>query len=430
MKIGVFLRNRQIIFLIKSLKKGILSRYICKSISFGDDFVHISKRNAEQIVKEISGIIGESVNMMNSDGIIIASTDISRIGTFHEGAKRLIDERLEELVIHFDNEYIGTKAGTNLPVVINDEIIGVIGVTGPHQQVVKFGQIIKKMTEILLLDHFYREQKELTENIRNRFIEEWICVDTKNINPALASRGLSLGIDISIPRRVMVMSVISNDEIDIIAAQKNFDYANKIISRIVNEDKNNILLKSTTNIICAVSAESDKGMLQLAKRVKNQVEQRNNVTLAVGIDAQVDSYAFIHNAYLKAKKAFQTCLKTPEKEIRFYDNINMELFVGEIPEAIKEEYVRKIFKGYSSKEITQWIDLLETLYNEDGSIISTANKLYIHKNTLQYKLKKLAEQTGYDPRSIQHSSLYFNAIYFYRDLQRGINTFSEIHQKP
>ncbi|MFZ2538924.1 MAG: sugar diacid recognition domain-containing protein, partial [Oscillospiraceae bacterium] len=302
--------------------------------------MHISKRNAEQIVKEISGVIGEGVNMMNADGIIIASTDTPRIGTFHEAAKKLIDERLDELIIQGDNEYIGAKSGINLPVVLNDEIIGVVGVTGPYQQVVKYGQIIKKMTEILLRDHSYREQKELDDNIRNRFIEEWICVDMKNINPALAARGLSLGVDITIERRIIMMTAITNDESDIMATQKGFDSSSKIISHILSEDKNNIMFKSTANIICAVSTTNDKGMRQLANRMKKEVEQRNDVTLAIGIDSKASNYTFIHSAYLKAAKALQACLRTQEKDLRFYDNINMEIFSSEIPEMVKEEYVR------------------------------------------------------------------------------------------
>ncbi|HCL01523.1 MAG TPA: hypothetical protein DHW61_03765 [Lachnoclostridium phytofermentans] len=39
------------------------------------------------------------------------------------------------------------------------------------------------------------------------------------------------------------------------------------------------------------------------------------------------------------------------------------------------------------------------------------NHLFIHKNTLQNKLKRISERTGYDPRSIRHSSLFYIAIY-------------------
>lgn len=389
--------------------------------------MQISKRNAEQIVNEISGVINESINMMNAQGVIIASTDISRIGTFHEAAKKLVDERLDELVIQSDHEYIGSKPGINLPVVLDNEIVGVVGVTGPYQQVVKYGQIIKKMTEILLLEHSYRAHKALSENIRNRFVEEWICVDLKNVNSAMAARGLSLGIDITVSRRILIMSVFISDDSDIIAMQKSFDSAGKIISRIIAEDKNSIILKSTTHIICAVSANNDSVMLHLASRIKSEVEKQDRVTLAIGIDTQVSNYTFIHNAYLKAQKALQACLRTPDKEIRFYDNINMEIFASEIPEVVKEEYIRKIFKGYTTKEIAEWIVILEAFYREEGSITLTAQKLFIHKNTLQYKLKKLKEQTGYDPRSIHYSSLFYNAIYFYRDMQRYFDGIGDNH---
>ena len=110
------------------------------------------KSSCMKIVQEISNIIGERVNMMDHEGMIIASTDPARIGTFHAGAKRVVEERLEILTIHGNEEYEGAKPGLNLPIEFQNDIIGVIGVTGPEKKVGKYGQIIKKMTEILLLD--------------------------------------------------------------------------------------------------------------------------------------------------------------------------------------------------------------------------------------------------------------------------------------
>ncbi|MEF9866136.1 MAG: sugar diacid recognition domain-containing protein [Oscillospiraceae bacterium] len=385
--------------------------------------MHIAKRNAEQIVKEISGVIGESVNMMNADGIIIASTDESRVGTFHEAAKKLVDERLSELIVHGDSDYVGARGGTNLPVMIGGEIVGVVGVTGPYTQVVKYGQIIKKMTEILLLDHSYHERKEFEENIRSRFVEEWICTESKTVTSTFAGRGLALGIDITLARRIMVMSTAHSDEQDLAVTQKSFDEAGKIIANILLEDKNNIVFKTTNSIICAVTAITDKAALQLAMRVKAEVERTGQLKLAIGIDSPALNYTFIHGAYLRATKALHACLRTAEKEIRFYDNINMEIFASEIPDMVKNEYIHKIFKGCSNDEIAQWVTILETYYKEEGSITATADKLFIHKNTLQYKLRKLKEQTGYDPRSIHYSSLFYNAIYFYRDIRSSIAIF-------
>jgi carbohydrate diacid regulator len=54
--------------------------------------------------------------MMDEHGMIIASTDSGRIGTFHEAALRIIRENLDSLIIYEDYEYKGTKKGLNLPI--------------------------------------------------------------------------------------------------------------------------------------------------------------------------------------------------------------------------------------------------------------------------------------------------------------------------
>lgn len=78
--------------------------------------MNLPKYSCLKIVNEISLAIGEQINMMDHEGVIIASTDASRIGTFHAGAKRIIDEKLSSLVIRSDDEYIGAKPGINLPI--------------------------------------------------------------------------------------------------------------------------------------------------------------------------------------------------------------------------------------------------------------------------------------------------------------------------
>lgn len=378
--------------------------------------MHISKRNASLIVEEISSIIGEHVNMMNQEGIIIASTDPSRVGTFHAASKKLIEEKMDELIIHNENEYEGSRPGINLPIVFHGDILGAIGVTGSTKEVLKYGQIIKKMTEILILDHYYREQKTIDINIRNRFIDDWICGDTKNINPTLVNRGSSLGIDITLLRRIIIISPVIINDFDNIQEQKIINSTDSIISNMISEDQNNVFFRTTKNILCAVTTLKDKEILNTAIKIKHNVESNLKVKLAIGIDSPVNNYTLIHHAYIKALKALQACTRSQTKDIRFYNTINMEIFSGEIPDMIKLEYIRKIFLGYSTKEISEWIPILEVFFEEEGSISLAAERLFIHKNTLQYKLNKLKECTGYDPRSIRYSSLYYNAVHFYRDI--------------
>ena len=61
--------------------------------------MHISKTSAKQIVNEISKLVKQNINLMDETGCIIASCDKDRIGQFHEGAYKIITEKLDEYYI-------------------------------------------------------------------------------------------------------------------------------------------------------------------------------------------------------------------------------------------------------------------------------------------------------------------------------------------
>jgi carbohydrate diacid regulator len=354
--------------------------------------------------------------MMNAEGVIIASSDTERIGTFHGGAKELVDLKLQEVVVKSDTEYQGARPGINLAINFQDEIVGVIGVTGPYQEVSKYGQIIKKMTEILMLDQYYKEQKDIDHRIRERYLDEWILGESKNITPQLIKRGSMLQLDITLPRRILAISFKATEEISATKLQRMIDASEHIITDILKEDKNSIWLKNGIELLCVVPDRTNQEMIHLAERMKQEIELKYPLTFSCGIDAYCEGYKLIHNSVIKAEKALRTSLRSHQKGIRLYESITMEIFQSELSSNIKREYILRIFKGCSMEEIENWIGILNVFYEEEGSIVHAAQRLFIHKNTLQYKLNKIKEKTGYDPRSIRYSSLFYNAIHFYQDV--------------
>lgn len=157
----------------------------------------LSQDNAQNIVEAMSGIINQDINMMDSDGVIIASTDHQRIGHFHEGAKRAIKLK-KEIIISKDNEFQGSKKGINLPVFLWDEIVGVIGITGDQEHVVKYGQIIKNMTEILLKEIYLESQSRLEKEARKHFVEELIFRKFEKVE-LMETRASFLSINLALP---------------------------------------------------------------------------------------------------------------------------------------------------------------------------------------------------------------------------------------
>ena len=80
--------------------------------------------------------------------------------------------------------------------------------------------------------------------------------------------------------------------------------------------------------------------------------------------------------------------------------------MGCVNEQAKKEYLGKILTGLEKEDI----DLLKVYFSTDMSLKDTSEKLFLHKNTLQYKLNRIEKLTGYNPRMFSGAVRLFLAI--------------------
>lgn len=384
--------------------------------------MELSRRIAEKIVAEVNNIIPQKINLMDPHGTIIASTDPMRVGSFHEGAYRIVTEGLSEVIVHRDGEYAGALRGLNFPIVMGGRTLGVLGITGRYAEIVDSARIIQRMTELLLSEAYHAERRLVGENVRNSYLDEWLNGNRKNHNVAFVERGLALHMDVTAPRRVLACCVYEPARTQQLELETlhDIDSAEQAIRRfIVNADRNNLFLKTPSGLVCLVTPQHDEELVAMAEAMCAAVEKPfPNLRLAVGIDDCVGGLETMHSNSVKAQRALAACMRTRKSgAIRLYGDLNMEVFADAVDSMTKLEYVRRIMRGFSDAEIVRLLPVLEVFYDYDGSLSRAAEALYIHRNTLQYRLRRIAERTGYDPRSIRHSSLFYIAIYFYREVR-------------
>lgn len=121
---------------------------------------------AEKIVDEVKKVLTEEIIITQTNGTIIAATDPARIGQFHEGAYLTSFEGQKRILTKDDEQRMkGVKAGINLPIYFKQEVIGVIGMTGNPVHVSPFGEILRKMTELLIQEHEFFLETETDEQL-------------------------------------------------------------------------------------------------------------------------------------------------------------------------------------------------------------------------------------------------------------------------
>ena len=173
----------------------------------GTEGMFISQEDAQTIVDELKATIQRDINIMDEHGTIFASTNRARIGQLHEGARVLLDRRLPRLTIRSDGEMQGGQPGTNLPIALDGETVGVIGITGPPEQVEVLGSVIQKMTEIMIESIRQREQADELDSARRLFLESWLFADDLDLTE-FETRGNLLGVDITLPRTLVLLEIL------------------------------------------------------------------------------------------------------------------------------------------------------------------------------------------------------------------------------
>jgi len=116
---------------------------------------------AQDIVDRAMAILPCNVNVMDSQGLILGSGEPERINTRHEGAQLVLaNGRIVELDVDAAKCLKGVQPGVNLPLMLDGRLIGVLGLTGDPHQLRTYGELVRMTAEMLLAQrHLQVEQQ-------------------------------------------------------------------------------------------------------------------------------------------------------------------------------------------------------------------------------------------------------------------------------
>lgn len=106
---------------------------------------------AQDIVDRAMAILPCNVNVMDSQGLILGSGEADRINTRHEGAQLVLtNKRIVEIDEQAALSLKGVQQGINLPLMHDDQLIGVLGLSGNPLELRTFAQLVRMTAEMLV----------------------------------------------------------------------------------------------------------------------------------------------------------------------------------------------------------------------------------------------------------------------------------------
>ncbi|OCA85651.1 carbohydrate diacid regulator [Bacillus sp. FJAT-27225] len=356
---------------------------------------------AEKIVNEVKKLIDEDIIVVNTDGNIIASTDRSRIGSFHEGAKiAAMEKRKLEISKEDQQKLKGVKAGINFPIFFQHDVIGIIGITGEPSSVTPFGEIVRKMTELLISENYYYEQYEWKSRAIEALVMDWLRL--ADWDSSFLDRARLLSIDMSIERIGTIIelhqigSPLPRSTWAAILGWRGLSKSD-VAARWGNDRI--ILLLDESNY--KTRQEVHFKLTQFADFIKSIA----GVDVYTGIGPPVTPREISHS-YTHAARALK--IASPSKPIVFDEDLTLEMLLDGLSSTLKKEFIyRTLGTILHEKELLLTI---RELFNQNHAMKQTAATLHIHINTLHYRLKKILDLTGFDLRKTHDMITIYLAI--------------------
>jgi carbohydrate diacid regulator len=359
--------------------------------------MNISAELAQTIVSDMKEIINQDINYINNDSIIIASTDTSRIGSYHGGAKRVL-KTTDELIIHKDEQYPGARKGINIPVYFEKNIVGVIGITGEKHEVEKYGRILKRMTELLIKEEYIKRIKNQEIENQRMIIEELLFNENENHDQGFLSPMQFFNIKADV-KRVVVISDIFGDSSKIIG-EMNGIY-NIYNDTLINNQSENLMMQNKNHIIMILKVVSRENLVLTLKNISKEIHSKFGLESKFGIGTIEEDLLNLKISYEKARIALDSASISGSNNIKFYSDMDIEIILENTSKNIASEFLQKVIGNLDEREILEYREIFGLFEEFNGSIKKISDALFIHKNTLQYRLNRLCNKTGYDMRRYQ-----------------------------
>ncbi|SHJ35098.1 CdaR family transcriptional regulator [Hespellia stercorisuis] len=354
---------------------------------------NIDQTLAQQIVDTVKDVCGQNINFIEPSGIILASTNPNRIGMFHEiGQKAASTETAIE--VDANDGFTGTRHGINVPIFHNKTVLAVIGITGEPEKVRKYAYLAERITNLLIREKELNSIRRSQADIRQFIIDS--LIRRENVNYDYLRNCLqSMQINTDSEKQLILIQIDSK------YSPTNLSFVEQKIQQLFERMQLVLYTFHYPNEYLAV-IDSKKLTDQLTTLKKFASAHSQILKIGVG---RSDALYRLDQSYQSAVIACNSLVEN-EQNLVLFDDLTLEIVLSELSENSREAFRRKTIAPLTDEEIT----LLQIYFEENMSLAATSNRLFLHKNTIQYKLNHIYQQSGLNPRCFQDAVLLYLAV--------------------
>ena len=346
----------------------------------------MSSRIFQNVITQMKDNLDRTVGVVDDQGYVVAASELALIGS------RLGDFYAREL------------DGIEHPVLMGSRYVYPLVSNGQTFQYAAFADGADAMarTVCALAAVAFNEAKENYEEKYNKtaFLKNII---SDNILPGdVYVRAKELHFVTDEPRTVLLVRQTGHSDVA----------ALDLLQRLFPDRQHDFVISINETDLVVIRggsyADVHAEMLKSAGDIESALLEELGVKCVIGVSTEANHLRELADRYKEAQVAIEVGrVFETEKNIINYESLGLGRIIYQLPTTLCEMFLNEVFKKSPIETLDE--DTIETInrfFENNLNVSETSRKLYVHRNTLVYRLEKIKKITGLDLREFDHAIVF------------------------
>lgn len=348
----------------------------------------LANQTLYKIIEEVKGIINEECSVWNLQGKCLASTS-QEINGVEQDVKAFLGDEDADMQI--------TKKNACFAVRYDEELIYVFAIHNVSDNVDVLGKLCVSQFEHV--NQLYEKRVDKNRFFQQLLLDNLLLVDVYN-------QAKKLNVDIEAKRVVFVVEPKKQGDNLVLETMKGL-YATGTKDYVTSVDEGHIIL------IKALEKNDDyKEVNEIAKTIVDTLGAEAMVDTRVAYGTIIEELKDVSKCYKEASMALDVGrIFYVEKNVLAYNELGIGRLIHQLPIALCEMFLEEVFHGNTIEQLDkETLMTVNSFFENNLNISETARQMYLHRNTLGYRLDKITRTTGLDVKTFDDALTFKIAL--------------------
>ena len=347
----------------------------------------ISNQILQNTIEGLKGITRIDFCVMDTDGKSLAST-------FSE-QENYVEEVISFVESPADSQVV--QGYQFFKIFDEHQLEYILLANGGSDDVYMVGKIAAFQIQNLLVA--YKERFDKDNFIKNLLLDNLLLVDIYN-------RAKKLHIDTEVRRVIFIIET---------KHEKDTNALDNVRNLLGNRTRDFVTAVDEKNIIVVKELEPNDGHTELEKIAENMytlLKEDGEEDVLIAYGTVVNDIKEVSKSYKEAKLALDVGkIFFSERSVIAYSALGIGRLIYQLPIPLCKMFIREIFEGKSPDDFDEeTLTTINKFFENSLNVSETSRQLYIHRNTLVYRLDKLQKSTGLDLRVFEDAITFKIAL--------------------